>query len=120
MSIGQGLTGAIKRKLYTVNADYGMGKKVVPETQGNIDLNSRPQVINPDKSISTVRSITVTDDNGKAILLPTVVGNKVVSNDEAIDHYKKTGEHLGVFSNETLANAYAIFLHHQQDKEYTR
>jgi hypothetical protein len=55
---------------------------------GNLDLNQRPTVRNPDGSISTVRTISVTDDKG-AYLLPTVIGDKVVSNEDAIAHWKK-------------------------------
>lgn len=85
---------------------------------GNIDLNSRPVVRNPDGSISTVRSISITDDRGRAILIPTVVGNKVVSNQEAIQNYQKTGQHLGVFENEGAATRYAESLHQQQAQRY--
>ena len=85
---------------------------------GNIDLSARPTVHNPDGSISTVRSITITDGQGRAILIPTVVGNRVVSDQEAVDHYRKTGQNLGVFDNETDADAYAQQLHEQQAREY--
>lgn len=84
----------------------------------NIDLNNRPQVKNADGTTSTVRSITVTDDKGKATLIPTVVGDKVVSNDDAVAHYKKTGEHLGIFNSEHAANVYAEKLHKSQAKQY--
>jgi hypothetical protein len=87
-------------------------------TPGNIDLHNRPVVHNPDGTISTVRSISISDDQGRGILIPTVVGNKVVSNDEAIAHYKQTGEHLGIFTNEDAADAYAQTLHEEQAKEY--
>lgn len=80
---------------------------------GNLDLNTRPQVKNPDGSISTVRSITI-DQDGKAILLPTVIGNRVVSARDAVNHYRKTGENLGVFENSDAADAYANALHEQQ------
>jgi hypothetical protein len=85
---------------------------------GTLDLNARPTVQNPDGSISTVRTISVTDDQGRAYLLPTVIGDKVVSNDEAIAHWKQTGEHLGYFDTELNANAYAQALHEAQAQQY--
>ncbi len=84
---------------------------------GNIDLHSRPTVHNRDGSISTVRSITVTHA-GQAVLIPTVVGKRVVSNKAAIRHWQKTGEHLSVFTDESSADQYAQTLHEQQAKEY--
>lgn len=85
---------------------------------GNIDLNHRPVVHNSDGSISTVRSITITDQNGNAILIPTVIGDKVVSNDAAIKHFQDTGQHLGKFTSEAAADAYAEKLHNDQATQY--
>ena len=84
---------------------------------GNLDLNARPQVRNSDGSISTVRSITVTTPAG-AFLLPTVIGNEVVSNEDAIAHWKATGENLGLFDTEENADAYAEVLHAAQAQQY--
>lgn len=95
------------------------GKKPEGMTeQGNLDLNARPVVKNADGSISTVRTITITDDKG-AILIPTVIGDRVVSNAEAIDHYKRTGEHLGRFKSQDAADKYGEALHEQQAKAYS-
>jgi hypothetical protein len=80
---------------------------------GNIDVTRRPRVKNADGSVSTVRSISIEED-GKTVLIPTVVDGKVVSDDAAVAHYHKTGEHLGTFSNEKSANAYAQQLHEAQ------
>jgi hypothetical protein len=85
--------------------------------RGNLDIANRPVVHNGDGSISTVRSITVTQD-GEAYLIPTVVGGKVVSNKQAISHWQQTGEHLGVFKSEDQANAYGQRLHSQQAQAY--
>lgn len=85
---------------------------------GNIDLNHRPIVRNPDGTISTVRAITVGPENGRYFLLPTVVGKKVVSNQAAIDHWRKTGQHLGVFASEASADHYANQLHNDQARQY--
>ena len=89
---------------------------VVP---GNIDLNNRPVVKNPDGTISTVRSITVTTNDGRALLLPTVSDDgRIMTNDQAIQQYRTTGRHLGLFLTEAHAVNYAQQLHQAQARLY--
>jgi hypothetical protein len=85
---------------------------------GNINIHRRPVVKNPDGSISTVRSMSFTDDDGRNILIPTVVGDRVLPDKEAIAHYYKSGEHLGMFQTPEHADLYAQSLHEQQEGEY--
>jgi len=84
---------------------------------GTIDINNRPVVKNHDGSISTVRSMSFNDGQGE-VLIPTVVGKRVVSEQEAIDHYYRTGQHLGVFETPEAATDYANHLHLQQEYRY--
>jgi hypothetical protein len=91
-------------------------------TKGNIDLNNRPVVKNRDGSISTVRSITITEGN-TAVVIPTVIkkpnGSGVIVGDrEAIKYYQRSGQHLGKFSNIRDADTYAQNLHNQQAVQY--
>lgn len=86
---------------------------------GNINTHRRPVVKNLDGSISTVRSASFEDDNGRNVLIPTVIeGRGVVPVEEAIKHYQQTGEHLGMFDSQENADAYAQALHEQQAGEY--
>lgn len=90
--------------------------------KGNINLNNRPIVKNSDGSISTVRSISMTEGK-ETVLIPTVIRNpdgtgKIVSNQEAWRHYKRTGEHLGKFSSPEDADAYAVNLSKEQAAQY--
>ncbi|WP_312237302.1 hypothetical protein [Stenotrophomonas sp.] len=85
---------------------------------GNIDLTKRPVVRNPDGSISTVRSISANFD-GNEVLIPTVSDDgKILSDDDAIAAYQRTGRNLGVFDTPENATAYAESLHNQQADMY--
>lgn len=84
---------------------------------GNINLDNRQTVKNADGSTSTERSFSVNID-GKEVLLPLVIGGKVVSEQQAIAHFKKTRQHLGVFKDPQSANAYAQSLHQRQGQRY--
>lgn len=97
--------------LYVVGSPPGL------LTTGTLDLLHRPIVVDPDGGYSTVRSITI-DDGGVFVLLPTVIGNRIVGNQEAINHYTATGDHLGKFSTEIAADTYAITLHEEQAEVY--
>jgi hypothetical protein len=87
---------------------------------GNIDLHRRPVVRNRDGSISTVRSMSVEMD-GKEILIPTVAadGSRILSDRDAVEQYRRTGQHLGIFRDEQSATDYAQRLHQEQAREYS-
>lgn len=100
-------------------ADKAMGLNISKGAdfvdKGNINLYNRPQVKNTDGSISSVRSMSF-NENGKEILIPTVSEDgRIMSNNEAIKQYKKTGKYLGKFNTVKEANQYADELHKQQE-----
>lgn len=92
-------------------------RRFVHPVPGNIDLRARP-VVPHEGGYATVRSIGVGTDRGE-VLLPTVhPDGYVMSDDEAVGRYGKTGEHLGIFSTPERASAYADRLHADQERLY--
>ena len=95
-----------------MNKDKLKGKQ-----RGNINLKTRPKVKNKDGSYSTVRTIGI-EDNGKHVNIPTVVNGRVVSNQEAVNHYRRTGQHLGKYDSREEADAAARALSKSQSQRY--
>lgn len=91
-----------------------MSNPVVP---GNIDLDHRVVVQNDDGFISTERSFSVSIDSLE-VLLPTVVHGEVLTEDEAVEYFFRTGEHLGMFATVEEVEAYAVALHLRQEAFY--
>ena len=102
------------RKLLRSRAPMGEHASVVGRiAPGNIDLRHRPHVRNPDGTVSTVRSISIGPAN-RQVLIPTVVGRRVVSDAAARQHYLATGKRLGVYSSIPAANRAGMQIHEQQ------
>lgn len=60
---------------------------------------------------STTSSMLVRHDNGKFAVVPTVVGGKELSQEEAVKHYAETGEHWGMADDEESAQKMAQEVH---------
>jgi len=85
----------------------------VPGTVTN--LYDRPVLQNPDGSVSTTSSMSIGTDQGE-VLIPTVINGQRLSDEDAIAHYRQTGEHLGIFDTPENADAYASWLHNEQER----
>lgn len=102
-----------QRPQVTGTRQFALPMPVVP---GNITLSNRPRVQNPDGSISTVRSMSF-DQGGFTILVPTVSEDgRIMSNDEAIQQFRRTGRHLGKFLNDSDATEFSKALSRDFDK----
>jgi hypothetical protein len=85
------------------------GREIEP---GTINLYTRPRVKNPDGSVSTVRTMGFSDEPGVEINVPTVGEHGgLLSDQDAIAQYYRTGQHLGKFTTAEAAEQAARALH---------
>lgn len=80
-----------------------------------LDFEIRNRVTNPDGSVSTIKTMSFNDGTGE-ILIPTVVENRLLSEEDAIRHYEETGESFGTYGSVEDADKMAQYLHllHEQ------
>lgn len=83
---------------------------------GNLDPYNRPIYKHPnDEGYGTTYSMSFEDEDGTNVLIPQIVNGKMLTQKQAIDHYRKTGEHFGKFKTWQDADRYAEKLHNSQD-----
>lgn len=87
--------------------------------RGNLDLNGRQvHFYDNGKDYSSLESITIEHD-GQHVLIPKVnEKGDLLSNEKAIEMYKKTGKYLGKFGSDNEATDYAIGLERRQQAYY--
>lgn len=83
---------------------------------GNLRNDGRRVLFRRDKDgkvngYSTTSSMLVRHDDGKFAVVPTVVGGKELSQEEAVKHYAETGEHWGMADDEESAQKMAQEVH---------
>jgi hypothetical protein len=89
-----------------------------PVEIGNIDLYHRPVHRNPDGSISTVHTMGF-NLGGLETNLPTVGPNgEMLTPEQALQLYGRTGQHLGRFRSIEDAERAAQLLHLDQQRLY--
>ncbi len=74
----------------------------------NNPWEGRPDLQRPDNNTST---ITIGLDGDKTAIIPTVVDGIQLSNEEAIQRFKQTQQHFGVFDSQAAADKYDEQMH---------
>ena len=91
-----------------------------PLLAGNIDLSKRRAFDNGDGTFRTLvsKSFQVPDGNGEEILIPTVdpETGDVLSDDDALALFDRTGKHLGIFKDAAAATRAAKKISAGQNK----
>jgi len=67
-------------------------------SQGNID---------PSRAAAVTGAIAVKLPDGRAVVIPSAVGGRALTPEQAVQHFQQTGEHLGVFKDEASAGQFA-------------
>jgi hypothetical protein len=76
-----------------------------------------PKVTNPDGSVSTVKSMSIGTDQGEVLIPMVSPDGRLLDERGAVDLYRRTGQHLGIFQTPDAATRYAIMLHKNQEAQ---
>ena len=83
--------------------------------KGNLPLDKPIAIVkNKDGSVSTVRTISVNFGNGETVIPTVHPKGYIMSNKEAVDYYRQTGNNFGTFNSVEAANKFANDLHNSQ------
>jgi len=85
-----------------------------PEPATIDSAQSFKRLKNADGSTSTIRTMSFEED-GREVLIPTVVDGEQLTEEQAIARYRKTGQHFGKFNSVEDANAEAKRLHEAEE-----
>jgi hypothetical protein len=102
---------------------FGLGPQFAGRvSMGNLDLNNRTVYHGaprdrPWQDYRTENSMSIGTDAGE-VVIPTVVNGRQLTEDQAIEHFYRTGQHLGVFATPQDAERYAQALHLRQERVY--
>jgi hypothetical protein len=85
---------------------------------GNVDLGKRTVTRNADGTISAIKSMAISE-NGREVLIPTMdEAGREMTEDEAIERYLGTGEHLGKFDSRDNATSWGKQLSARQGRAF--
>jgi hypothetical protein len=87
-----------------------------PLEEGNIEHRGRAEIDNHDGTKSTVRSMSFHDGPGREVLIPTAYDGALHSDEDSIDNYRKTQQHMGVFRYPQEATQTAIRVHNDYEQ----
>lgn len=121
MSFGalQGLVNdpANRTQVASLDQNIGLPRPSPMIAPGNLDLDKRKVLRTPDGGYRTENSISIGTDKGE-VLIPTVVNGRQLTQQQAVEHFYKSGEQLGTFSTPGAATSYAQQLHQRQAGRY--
>jgi len=81
--------------------------------RGTLDPYNRTRVPRPGGGYETMLTRGIELDGGRIAIIPSVVGGRELTREQAIEHFRQTYEHFGIFDSREAADAYDKALHDQ-------